>query len=317
MTASEIVAGISQVLASKFDGITDAEGKKIEIGLERDSNTDYHERSIVDGFNGRICGDTFILSYNCEYTANQMHNKNFKDDIEEIFDNLVKFIKKQFREVTGSSLSLTKPGDLDILVQPMNKIRNLVQAKQTFHIGGMDEVETVGEESERKLDKTFEKFLSQGKQDAKKPTNVKIGKEDNQKKVLKESPERDAPDQVEDDLDFQQSLDEMKNKKNEEVFESLKEWINQPLDSGVVPEPKFSKGDRVSVNGENGTVTNVEYAEYAEPFNHYNYTVELDNGTILPRPGQEIFEDEIEFAKEGSDRLYDYPDGIPHSRSYF
>ena len=80
-------------------------------------------------------------------------------------------LKKEYKKVTGDSLSLTKDGDSDILVQSISRVRTSVQASQYYKIGGLKGVEPAREAGERKVDDAIKKWLEMGKK-APKPKNV-------------------------------------------------------------------------------------------------------------------------------------------------
>ena len=84
---------------------------------------------------------------------------------------MAKFLKKEYKKVTGNALTLTQEGEVDVFVQNISRRWNIVQAKQRYRIGGLDEVTPVGEASEERLRDTFKNFLELGK-DAKLPKNV-------------------------------------------------------------------------------------------------------------------------------------------------
>ena len=91
------------------------------------------------------------------------------------------FLKKQYKSITGESLSLSAVDDPDIMVQSTSRVRSWVQAKQHYKIGGMDDTTgTVQEESEDRLDDAIKSWLAIGKDKfpkTKKPENVS-GKRD-------------------------------------------------------------------------------------------------------------------------------------------
>ena len=53
--------------------------------------------------------------------------------------DIAKFLKKEYRALTKSSLSLTSEGEVEVLVQPISRVRTLVTAQQKFSIGGINE----------------------------------------------------------------------------------------------------------------------------------------------------------------------------------
>ena len=83
-----------------------------------------------------------------------------------MIEDIASFLKKEYRKVTGSSLSLKAVGEIDVLVQNTSKVRSWVQAKKHYEIGSLNEAEAVpgydDEPEERKMDPDFEKFMKLG-----------------------------------------------------------------------------------------------------------------------------------------------------------
>ena len=62
------------------------------------------------------------------------------------------FLQKEFRKVTKSSLSLSDPSEVDVLVEYISRIRCSVKVHKCYAIGG------VPSEPEREINPEFEKF---------------------------------------------------------------------------------------------------------------------------------------------------------------
>ena len=85
--------------------------------------------------------------------------------------DIVRYLKKQYRKITGNTLSLKEKGEVDARVESTSRVRGFVTARKLYKISNMDEVEDVGEPSERKLEKAFDKFLKLGGFDKKAPND--------------------------------------------------------------------------------------------------------------------------------------------------
>jgi len=157
-TVEEIARGISQVLADSYDGSTDDEGNPIKIGLKREMDMEITDPRVMDGL-----------------------NKSFESDTEQMLADILKYIKKQYRKVTGDSLSCKPEGEMSIIVQSTSRVRNWVEASMCYKISGMDGIVTNANapNGEELLDKKIKDFLGMGKKDfgAKKPQNVTRKKE--------------------------------------------------------------------------------------------------------------------------------------------
>ena len=97
----------------------------------------------------------------------------FESGIEGYITDAVKFLKKEYKKVTGNTLSLKKDGEVDIRFEYMNKIRSWVIANQQYEVGGLKDVVEVGEASEDRLDQAIKDWLQLGK-NSPKPKNVTI-----------------------------------------------------------------------------------------------------------------------------------------------
>ena len=169
----EIVRGISQALANKHDGAIDEEGNPLLSGLKRegeDGIIPLHDKRVMDGFNVSFHGDQLCIHYHSEVTMKEVHGKNFESDVGQMIADLSKYIKKQYKSVTKSALTLKEEGELDVLVQSVSRNRSWIQAKQYFTYGG--EADALAEESDDKLDKAIKSFIELGRDGAKKPQNV-------------------------------------------------------------------------------------------------------------------------------------------------
>ena len=174
-TVYEIIQGISQAAANAYDGALDEDGKQIKIGLRREVDNPITDSRMMDGFKVRFSGDKMILGYHSEIKLKEVHDKKFEDDIASTCNDVVKFLKKEYKKTTGNGLTLTKEGEVDILVQKTSKVRAWIQATCTYKIGGMKDTENVGEPGETKVDAAIKKFLAIGKDKypgAKKSKNV-------------------------------------------------------------------------------------------------------------------------------------------------
>lgn len=169
----EIVRGISQAIANSHDGAIDEEGSPVKTGLKRegeDGTIPLHDKRVMDGFKVSFHGDQICIHYHGEVTMKEVHGKSFESDIGQMIADVSKFIKKQYRAATKSTLSLKSSGEPEVLVQSVSRQRSWVQAKQYYSYGG--EASELHAESDDKLDKNIKSFIEKGRDDAKKPKNA-------------------------------------------------------------------------------------------------------------------------------------------------
>ncbi|SVC93240.1 uncharacterized protein METZ01_LOCUS346094, partial [marine metagenome] len=102
-------------------------------------------------------------------------------EIEQRLQDIVSYLKKEYKKVTSNSLALTKEDkEPTVFVQSLSKVRSLVQAHQKFKIGGIPEEPELGTTVEERLDSAIKNWLGMGKDKfpkTKEPQNVK-GKRD-------------------------------------------------------------------------------------------------------------------------------------------
>ena len=163
-TTLEIIQGIQQAAANAYDGALDENGEPVKAGLKREEGNPLIDKRVMDGFNVTFYGNKLCLSYHSEVRLKEVYGSNFEADTEQMIEDIAGFLKKEYKKVTGNSLSLKAVGEVDVLVQNTSKVRTWVQAKKHYEISSLSEVENVQMEDdpERKIDPDFEKFAALG-----------------------------------------------------------------------------------------------------------------------------------------------------------
>ena len=157
-TVLEIVRGLSQAAANAYDGSLDENGEPHNIGLSREEGHPVMDSRVIDGFKVKFSADKLVINYHWEVLMKEVHPRNqFENEIERKFGDIVKFLKKEYKKVTKSSVTLSEVSDAEIIVQSTSRVRSFVQASKQYKIGGMEGVEPIRRSSERDQDKPFEK----------------------------------------------------------------------------------------------------------------------------------------------------------------
>ena len=156
----DIVRGISSVVANTYDGALDENGEPIKIGLKREEGDPIIDSRVIDGFKVRMSGPKLIVSYHSELPLKDVHNSKLDQEIEQIYADIAKFLKKEYKKITKETLSLKDDGPADIFLQNMSKIRTWVQCQKVYTIGGLKDVVEVGIPSKDRLEKSFRDFLN-------------------------------------------------------------------------------------------------------------------------------------------------------------
>ena len=170
-TILDVVNGISQALSKNYDGALDENGEPVKMGLKREEGHFIKDSRVVDGFGVKFHGDKLIITYQSETNLKEVKDEKYESEVESMINNVANFLKKEYKKVTGSSVSLTKDGEPDVLVQKLSNYRTFVQANLAYKIGGLNEVEEVDQGTpEDRLEDSIKKFLELGK--GPKPKNV-------------------------------------------------------------------------------------------------------------------------------------------------
>ena len=181
-TTLEIIQGLSQAAANAYDGCHDKrfsyDGEELSMGLKREEGCPINDSRVMDGFKVRFYGDSMILSYQSDILLKEVYNGRFEQDIESMLNQIKGFLQKEYRKVTGKSVTLTSKGDPNILVQSVSRVRSWVEAQQHFKIGGIEAMPILEPSVDATRDMT-RKFLEQFSD--KRPPNDKRKKGANQK----------------------------------------------------------------------------------------------------------------------------------------
>ena len=116
-TPLEIIRGISQAAANAYDGALDEDGNRIEIGLRREEGHLVHDSRLMDGFKVKFHGNVLRVTYQSDIKLREVHSGRFEDEILQTINNAANFLKKEYKVITGKSLSLTPDGEIHCFVQ--------------------------------------------------------------------------------------------------------------------------------------------------------------------------------------------------------
>lgn len=180
----EIIQGLAQAAANAYDGAHDErfslDGQVRKIGLKREEGCAIMDSRVNDGFSVKFYGNKICIHYQSDIKLKEVYSGTFERDIERMLNEIKKFLQKEYKSVTGKSISMNSDGEVKILVQSTSNVRSFVQAYQHYKVSGLTE--------EPRMDPAVEsgravtrKFIEQFKA-AKRPSNEYIKKNDNQKK---------------------------------------------------------------------------------------------------------------------------------------
>jgi len=180
-TVYEIIQGLSQAAANAYDGALDESGEPIQAGLQREEGSPLLDSRVMDGFKVRFAGDMMCLSYHSEVKLKEVYTAGFESDVEDRMMEVVGWLKKEYRRITGNSVNLTKEGEVDMRVENSSRVRSWVIAQLSFRVGGLTE-EMNNETGSKAPDEYWRSFVEQGGWDGKggkRPSNDSRKKEQN------------------------------------------------------------------------------------------------------------------------------------------
>jgi hypothetical protein len=179
-TTLEIIRGIAQAAANAYDGSHEAslnaDGRARKVGLKREEGHLVNDGRLSDGFKVRFSGPILTISYQSEIRLKEVAEKGFEGEIEDMINSIAKYLKKEYKAVTGDSLSLSPEGEVSILVQKLSNYRTDVQATRNYRIGGLDSVGEVKEPSKDRLDKAVRDWLALGPGNKRPKNDTRKGK---------------------------------------------------------------------------------------------------------------------------------------------
>ena len=158
----EIVNGISQVMSNTYDGATDENGEPIKVGLKREEGHPINDSRVMDGFRVKLYPGQVCIHYHAEVKLKDIHDNGFESEVDSMISEIAKFLKKEYKKITGSALSLKPVGEVKITAQSTSKVRNWIQAHRFFDCSGLKDLDKISTGSEDRLEDNFKKFLSQG-----------------------------------------------------------------------------------------------------------------------------------------------------------
>ena len=188
-TVYEIIQGINQAAANaSWDGAHEeslqADGKARDAGLKRQDGHYINDRRVMDGFNVRFHGPILRLTYQAETRIKDVQDKGFENEVARQLAEIIKFLKKEYKAITGDTLALTKQGDHHIMVQRISNYRTDTQAHCDYLIGGLKDVtgihatsdDDADEHTKDRLDAAVKDWLALGPKNKRPSNDTRKGK---------------------------------------------------------------------------------------------------------------------------------------------
>jgi hypothetical protein len=135
-TTLEIIQGLAQAASNAYDGAHDErfslDGQVRKVGLQREEGCPIMDKRVNDGFSVKFYGDSMVINYQSDILLKQVHGGGFEQEIVRQLNEIKKFLQKEYKAVTGKSVSLTAQGEPKILVQSTSRVRSFVQAESVL-----------------------------------------------------------------------------------------------------------------------------------------------------------------------------------------
>lgn len=163
-TTLEIIQGLAQAAANSYDGAHDEryshDGVARTAGLRREEGCPIMDKRVMDGFSVSFYGNKMCIKYQSDIFLREVYANDFDSEMERRLNEVKKFLQKEYRAITGKSVSLTAEGEAKVLVQSTSRVRSFVQAYQHYKISGIDEIPLLDPAIEQSREVT-RKFLEQ------------------------------------------------------------------------------------------------------------------------------------------------------------
>jgi len=171
-TVYEIIQGLAQAAANSYDGALGEDYEPANDGiLRREEGDALIDQRVMDGFNVKFYGNMMCLTYQSEVQLKEVYASGFEQEIDQRLTDISGWLKKEYKKITGESVTLTEEGEVDVMVQNSSRVRSWVQAKKHYKVGGLDEEMGDAQESTDRVESSWKTFLDQGGWQGKRPKN--------------------------------------------------------------------------------------------------------------------------------------------------
>ena len=155
----EIIQGLQQAAANGYDGALDDKGEPVKVGLKREEGHPIHDKRVNDGFKIKFTPSGICIHYQSDVLLRDIYGGGFENEIARMINEVKKFLQKEYRRITGNSITLTKDGDVHVMAQSTSRVRSFVNAHQYFNVSGFKIDPDHGGSENRSIDDNFRKFL--------------------------------------------------------------------------------------------------------------------------------------------------------------
>ena len=174
-TTYKIIQGLAQAAANAYDGAHidnyALDGQVKKVGLKREEGNPLIDKRVLDGFSVKFSGDKMCIHYQAEVMLKEIYDNDFENEINRMLNEIKKFLQKEYKAITGDSVTLTKAGEPKIYTASTSRVRSWVQAYQYYKISGIKSEAILQGSEGRTVEDAIRSFLEDGKK-APKSKNV-------------------------------------------------------------------------------------------------------------------------------------------------
>ena len=139
----EIIQGLGQAAANAYDGAHDEryshDGVARKVGLKREDGDPILDSRVMDGFKVKFYGNKICIKYQADIKLKEIYGGDFENEMERMLNEVKKFLQKEYKAITGNSVTLTKDGDINVIATSTSRVRSFVQAYRHYNISGIKE----------------------------------------------------------------------------------------------------------------------------------------------------------------------------------
>tara|TARA_R100000808_G_C2144219_1_gene152020 strand:+ start:1031 stop:1576 length:546 start_codon:yes stop_codon:yes gene_type:complete len=173
----EIIQGLAQAASNGYDGAHDErfvrDGEVKKVGLKREEGCPIMDKRVNDGFSVRFMGNQMCIHYQSDVKLKEIYAGGFEDEMARVINEIKKFLQKEYKAITGNSVTLTKEGDIKILASSTSRVRSFVQAHQYFSISGLKVDPDAGGSENRKVEDSWRSFLELSNNNKRPPNDTR------------------------------------------------------------------------------------------------------------------------------------------------
>ena len=128
----EVIKGLNQAAQNSSFKKTDA--------LESERKIGPRDFKINDAFKLKFSDNKMILEYTLEVKNALMPNIKYDTNIENKITAILKYLKKEYKEITGKSVSFKAVSKLNTVVTPISYVTQVNRYTKVFEIGDTDSI---------------------------------------------------------------------------------------------------------------------------------------------------------------------------------